>query len=336
MLYHPERLLIDARVLNLPVTRRVMANLPDLTPEFFRGRLPAGAGKDPPRDYLIAKRTLIVMPHPLRALRDCRPSADFELPLGASCPGLCQYCYLQSSLGPRPYVKVYADLDAILTEVPEAIAAHPDRLVTFEGASLSDPIGVEHLTGSLGEVISFFGKQPHAYLRLVTKFAYTSGLVGLGHGSHTHIRYSLNTPHVAGGFEGGTDPVAARIAAANEIGRAGYPIGFVLAPLMLYPGWRREYEELLDYLAANLERDLHRELTFELISHRFSAKAKQIILERFPRCRLDLDEASRQIKHGRYGRKKFVYPAGEFNQLMYEVRASIERFFPAAKVEYQV
>ena len=86
---------------------------------------------------------------------------------------------------------------------------------------------------------------------------------------------------------------------------------------------------------ANLP-DLTPELTFELISHRSSAKAKQIILERFPRCRLDLDEASRHIKYGRYGRKKFVYPAGEFNQLMYEVRASIERFFPAAKVEYQV
>ena len=127
MPYRPDRLLIERRALDLPVTRRVIARLPHLTPEIIEtpGRIPSAPRGGAREVYDAAKRTLIVGLSPGPPLRTCRPSADYELPLGSSCPGFCQYCYLQGSLGARPYVRVYADLDAIEAAVEERLAAEP-------------------------------------------------------------------------------------------------------------------------------------------------------------------------------------------------------------------
>jgi len=332
--YRPDRLLIERRALDLPVTRRVIARLPHLTPEIIEtpGRIPSAPRGGAREVYDAAKRTLIVGLSPGPPLRTCRPSADYELPLGSSCPGFCQYCYLQGSLGIRPYVRVYADLEAVEAAVEERLAAEPGE-ISFEAASVSDPIAVEHLTGALAEIIPFFGRLDRARLRMVTKFAYTEGLLGLPHGGRTRIRYSLNTPYVRG-FEAGTDPIEERIEAANRLGRDGYPIGFVLAPLMIYRGWEHDYEALLAGLAERLDPALLPGLSFELISHRFTARAKEIIRARFPSCRLDLDETGRRIKWGRYGHRKFVYPAEDLRRLWRLVEEAIERHFPGAVVKY--
>jgi spore photoproduct lyase len=173
-------------------------------------------------------------------------------------------------------------------------------------------------------------------LRVVTKFAHTGSLEALPHAKRTRVRYSINTPHVAHNFEAGTDPVPERINAANRMGLAGYPIGFIIAPLMIYDGWREEYAELLGDLAGRLDARLHDGLTFELITHRFTGKAKKIIHDRFPRCGLDLDESRRQVKRGQYGHKKYVYPAGEWSLLQRQLEESVVQHFPSATIEYTV
>ncbi len=336
--FQPQRVLVEAAAVDLPLARRVLSLIGDTPVDILAkpGRSP-GAPRGSAREiYTAAKQTLYIGLHPDRELRGCRPSADFELALGAGCPGLCQYCYLQGSLGARPYVRVYADLDRILATVTALLENHGPGQVSFECSSTSDPIAVEHLTGALAEVIPFFGRAPRARLRLVTKYSWTEGLLNLEHAGHTKIRFSLNTPHIAGSFEAGTDPVPLRIAAANRLGLAGYPIGFVLAPLMIYDGWEHDYDELLSHLASDLRPELREGLTFELISHRFTARTKEMIRSRFPKSRLDLDESGRQVKRGRYGRQKFVYPADQLRRLWDLVRDGIVRRFPAARIEYQI
>ena len=57
-------------------------------------------------------------------------------------------------------------------------------------------------------------------------------LLDLPHGGRTRIRVSVNAQGVAGRFEGGTDPVAARLAGLGRLARAGYPVGLTIAPIM--------------------------------------------------------------------------------------------------------
>ncbi len=337
-MYQPNRLYVEQSALSRPMTQRIISRLPDVPVEVLEesGRIPVAPKGSPGLVYAQAKRIMIVGSHPDRPFRTCKPSADYELPLGISCPGLCQYCYLQGSLGARPYVRVYADLEALFAECVRLSDAAGGGEITFEAASTSDPMAVEHLTGAVAEAIGFFAMQHKARLRLVTKYAYTEGLLALGHAGHTQIRFSLNTDYIVNSFEAGTDPVPARIHAANCLGLAGYPIGFVLAPLLLYQGWEHDYDAMLEQLAQALEPRLHEGLSFELISHRFTARAKELIQSRFPQCRLDLDETRRRVKWGRYGHRKFVYPAGELKELWRRLHQGIARRFPSARIVYQV
>ena len=77
--------------------------------------------------------------------------------------------------------------------------------------------------------------------------------------------------------------------AACKIASSGYPIGFIIAPIMIYNNWKDDYRELFNELKSQLG-DYKEEITFELIQHRFTATAKELILTRFPKTELDLNE----------------------------------------------
>lgn len=68
---------------------------------------------------------------------------------------------------------------------------------------------------------------------------------------------------MAGRFEGGTDPVAVRLAALGRLARAGYPVGRTIAPIMPVDGWREGYGALLAAAAAELAGIAALDLTVE-------------------------------------------------------------------------
>ncbi len=68
-------------------------------------------------------------------------------------------------------------------------------------------------------------------LRATTKFGGVGPLLDLPHGGRTRIRASVNSASAAR-FEGGTDPVAIRLAGLGALARAGYPVGLTIAPIM--------------------------------------------------------------------------------------------------------
>jgi spore photoproduct lyase len=68
-----------------------------------------------------------------------------------------------------------------------------------------------------------------------------------------------------------------------------------------------------------------------LISHRFTARAKKIIMERFPRTTLKMDETKRKLKWGKYGHGK--YPE-QLENLRGFMTGEIKRIFPQAEIEY--
>lgn len=65
----------------------------------------------------------------------------------------------------------------------------------------------------------------------------------------------------------------------------------------------------LEKLHARLSRVEVKDLTFELIQHRFTKTAKNMILQRYPKTKLNMDEEDRQLKWGSYGKFKYVYKA---------------------------
>lgn len=335
--FEPKRVFFEQRALGYPLGRQLYARFQARRVPIqmigSHNRVTGIPGSTPQSAYREAKQTLVVGVKVGLDFDTCRPSADFEFAMGTSCPGECQYCYLATTLGRKPYVRVYVNIDEILAAVGRHIQAGLPDVTTFEAASTSDPLAVEHLTGNLARAVEFFGQQQHGRLRAVSKFHFVDSLLGLDHRGHTRFRFSLNTPRVVEKYEHRTSPVTRRLEAAQKMQSAGYPIGFILAPLFMYPGWKEEYSELLDELAEALGA-ASADVTFELITHRFTRTAKRIILERFPHTGLDLDEEKRAYKWGKYGRGKYVYPKEDAAELERFMRGKIERLFPNATVEY--
>ncbi|MGM1045975.1 MAG: spore photoproduct lyase [Bacillota bacterium] len=291
-------------------------------------------GETEQEKYRIAKRTLVVGVRKTLTFDQSKPSADYAIPISTGCMGHCHYCYLQTTLGAKPYIRVYVNTDQILSKAKEYIEERAPQITTFEAACTSDPVGLEHITGSLQELIQFMANEEFGRLRFVTKFHHVSPLLDIKHNNHTRIRFSINSDYVIRQFEPATSRFDERIDAAAKIAHAGYPLGFIIAPIIWYDGWEKGYAELLERLAKALPSDVTDGLTFEMIQHRFTKTAKNVIEKRYPKSKLEMDIAKRKQKWGRWGQYKYVYPNEQQTALREFITERIFEYFPMAKIDY--
>ena len=211
-------------------------------------------------------------------------------------------------------------------------------MVSFEASCYTDVLGIEHLTGSLGEAVRYFSTRAGAQLRFVSKYDHISPLLGLPHHGRTRARFSLNAEPVVRQLEGGTASVEARIQALRRLalpvaqGGGGYPVGVVLAPIMPIPDWQTHYTELLNRLATALDFDC--DFTVEFITHRFTPGSKDVLLQWYPNTRLDLTEEGRAVKRNKFGGLKYVYQPDRMRAMKAWFYAEWQRRFPYAPVQY--
>jgi spore photoproduct lyase len=284
--------------------------------------------------YRIAKRTLVVGLRKTLEFDQSKPSAEYAIPIATGCMAHCHYCYLQTTLGAKPYIRVYVNLDDITERARKYIEERKPEITRFEAACTSDPLGLEHITGSLAHLIQFMAKQEHGRLRFVTKFNNVDPLLGLEHNRHTRIRFSVNADYVIKNFEPATSSFMDRIEAAGKVAKAGYPLGFIIAPIIWHEGWEKGYADLLARLRKEIPHEAEEDLTFELIQHRFTKTAKRVIQARYPKTKLEMDEEKRKYKWGRWGQGKYVYQDEQANALREFITEQIFKNFPKANIDY--
>ena len=266
-------------------------------------------GKNVQEKYEIGKRVLVVGVRRTLEFQSCKPSAHYQLPLVTGCIGKCEYCYLNTNLQDKPFTRIYVNIDDVFKKAKKYVQTGKFKPTIFEGSATSDPVPVEPYTHALAQSIEYFGKLPDARFRFVTKFTDVDGLLHLKHNEKTEIRFSINTDTVIESFEHGTPRVKQRIEAARKVIKAGYPVGFLIAPVFIYPNWKEDYLMLIKMLKNYLpDEDLKHPITFEIISHRFTPTAKNHILQVFEQSKLPMDEAERTYKYGQFGYGKYVYP----------------------------
>lgn len=284
--------------------------------------------------YKNAKRTLVVGVRKTLKFDQSKPSAEYAIPISTGCMGHCHYCYLQTTLGAKPYIRVYVNTDEILEAAKGYIEERKPEITRFEAACTSDPVGLEHITGSLADLITFMAGEEYGRLRFVTKYHHVDSLLNLDHQGHTRIRFSINADYVIRNFEPATSRFEERIEAAGKVAQAGYPLGFIIAPIIWYDGWENGYAELLEKLAQALPKESSKDLTFEMIQHRFTKTAKNIIEQRYPKTKLEMDMEKRKKKWGRYGQYKYVYQDEQQTALREFITEQIFEHFPSAKIDY--
>src|SRR5690606_13926588 len=78
-------------------------------------------GEDIYNFYREGKDTLVVGIRKGTKFQSCKPSAHYQLPLFSGCIGQCEYCYLNTNLGDKPYMRVNVNVDEILDNAQKYI-----------------------------------------------------------------------------------------------------------------------------------------------------------------------------------------------------------------------
>ncbi|MBO5131047.1 MAG: spore photoproduct lyase [Romboutsia sp.] len=286
--------------------------------------------------YSSGKETMVVGKRKSLKFQTCKPSANYQLPLVSGCMGRCEYCYLNTQLGDKPFVRVFTNIDEVLDRAKQYIEERLPAVTIFEGAATSDPIPLEPYTHALRKTIEFIGNEPKARFRFVTKFNDVDSLLDAKHNNHTEIRFSINTPKVIDAYEHYTASSQNRIEAAIKVANAGYKIGFIIAPVFIYDNWKEEYKELIKSIKNKLPKDFDKQIIFEVISHRYTTKAKNRILEIYPDTLLPMNEEDRKYKYGQFGYGKYVYTKEQLDDMKDFFKTEIKAVFPNSIIKYVI
>ena len=117
---------------------------------------------------------------------------------------------------------------------------------TFEIGSNSDLVLENMITNNLEWVIPAFAREGRGQITFPTKFASVKPLLGLDHQGKSIFRMSVNPQEIIDHIELGTSPLHQRIQAVNDMCEAGYPVGILIAPIILNDGWKEKYMNLID------------------------------------------------------------------------------------------
>ncbi len=291
-------------------------------------------GENLPLQYKEGKRTLVVGIKKSLKFQTCKPSAHYQLPLVSGCMGQCEYCYLNTRLGDKPFIKVHVNIEEILDQAQKYIDERKPEITIFEGAATSDPVPVEPYTHSLKKAILFFGNNENARFRFVTKYNDIDTLLNLEHKGHTEIRFSLNTDTVINSYENFTASRDKRIEASIKVAESGYPMGYLIAPVFIYPNWKEDYRDLLAKVKKSLPNSLKYPVSFEVISHRYTSTAKKRILQIFPETNLPMNDEERKFKYGQFGYGKYVYSNESMEDIKQFFNDELKNLYENIEIKY--
>ena len=240
--------------------------------------------------------------------------SDWLVPYTSSgCRAMCLYCYLVCNYNKCSYLRLFVNREQMMDQLLKIDAQSPVPQ-TFEIGSNSDLILENMVTENLLWTIERFGKEGRGKLTFPTKFDEVRPLLNLNHKGRVIFRMSVNPGEIIRKVELGTSPLDARIHALNNMAEAGYPVGILIAPIILMSGWRHMYEELVDTLADKLSVKVKKTSFIEIIFMTHSFVQNAINREAFPNAVSIFD---RSIMTGR-GRGKYGYRS--------DIRAEAENF----------
>lgn len=338
---HLKRVFFERDALDYPLGQQIYQRLKSegLNISFLQShnRVTGIPGDNLREAFFQGKSSLVVGVRKTLKFESCQPSAHYQLPLATGCEGICEYCYLNTQLGKKPYVRIYVNVDEILEQAAVLIAQRQPEITFFEAAATSDPVPLEPYSGSLARAIAFFANQEYGRLRFVTKFTCIDSLLSLNHGGHTRIRYSINSDKIIGSYEHRTPNLQQRLQSLQQVVAAGYPSGVIIAPVILSEGWQANYRNVLRDLADHIAFKPDMDFTFEIISHRFTSRARSNILSVFPQTDLPMDEKTdRKYKYGQFGYGKYVYTDEKLRAMKVFFKEEINRLFPHAQINYLI
>lgn len=264
------------------------------------------------RDFPRLKNHLIIGVRKTHRYVPNHKVSDWLVPYTSSgCRAMCLYCYLVCNYNKCAYLRLFVNREQMLDTLLKRAAAAPVPQ-TFEIGSNSDLLLENQITDNLHFTIERFAREGRGYLTFPTKFDMVDPLLNLDHRGKTIFRMSVNPQKIIERIELGTSPLHARISALNDVAEAGYPVGMLIAPVILLPDWKRLYGELIDELADQLSKKVMQNGFIEIILMTYSFVQDIINTEAFPNAeQLYYRETMTGRGHGKYCYRKEIRAEAE-------------------------
>ena len=292
--YFPQKIFIEKESLNFPLTRRVLKNAGRIPVEVIADSRHLMEKTKSARDEIGEGKTCLLLALQRgKFIKPCPCTPHylgcnyFIINLDLSCPLDCSYCILQQYLA-NPMITAHVNIEDLWKELEIFLGRKRKRVVRIGTGELADSLALDHLTENSSDLISHFRGKRNAILELKTKTINIKNILKTEPAQNVVIAWSLNSERIADEEEKGAPPVEQRINAARKVSERGFWIAFHFDPIVRYPGWESDYEDVIRKLLRTVDPD--RISWVSLGSFRFVPTMKAIISARSPRTKLIYDE----------------------------------------------
>ena len=278
------------------------------------------------------KRNLIIGVRKTHKFVENHKTSDYLVPYTSSgCTAMCMYCYLVCNYNKCAYLRLFVNREEMLDKIIKT-AQKSEKELTFEIGSNSDLILENTITNNLVCTIENFANTEKGKLTLPTKFNMVDDILTLKHNRKVIIRMSVNPEEIINKVEFGTSRLAQRVEAINKLIEADYPVGILIAPVILVENWKELYSNLIKYLYDNLSKKVKKEVFFEIIFMTYSYVHNAINREAFPNA---INLFDKDIMTGR-GKGKYMYKEYIRKEGEEFLRNEMNKYFKNNKIMYVV
>ena len=280
-LFYPKTVYIETSVQDSELAARVRAAFPNAQFKETDGKTQVGSPNFSRRlDTLLIHREKydFLKPCPCSCAAAC---CGYNLiNLGFGCRFECEYCFLQQYQNLHA-VLLPANLDEFLNKIDGAsFRKGPFDRPRIGSGEFTDSLVFDDLTRYSQKLVPFFRARPHLQFEFKTKSVNIGGLLEAGGCENVVVSWSVNSDKITDTAEHFTPGLSARLAAACEVARAGYRLGFHFDPVVIYDGWQQDYARTVEQMADTLPKDKVAWISVGTL--RFSRELKKMIENRFP------------------------------------------------------
>ena len=312
-MFKPKAIYFENKILEYPLGKELMEKYKEIPKiEIENHNNIEEMRKKENKEFPNMKRNLIIGIRKTHKFVENHKTSDYLVPYTSSgCTASCMYCYLVCNYNKCAYLRLFVNREQMLEEIIKT-SEKADRDLTFEIGSNSDLVLENTITGNLPWTIENFKNASKGYLTFPTKFDMVDDLLTLDHQGRVIIRMSVNPQEIISKIEIGTSPLKNRVEAINKLKKAGYPVGILIAPVIMVDNWKQKYTELVEFLYNNLSEEVKKDVFFEVIFMTYSYIHKMINQEAFPDVMNLYNKDLMTVRgRGKYMYKKEIKEEGE-------------------------
>jgi DNA repair photolyase len=282
--FQPEIIYIENSVKKELITRNILRSLPNVPVEYIKEPL-----KIEDQTITKGKKIIQIIKQKGSFLAECPCSPDmldcgyFVLRNAFNCDLDCTYCFLQSYVNNRIMTvsanikDMFAEIDDFLQKNKQYTKKNPLRLGTGE---FTDSLTLDLYTELSCSLIEYFAGKENVIFEFKTKTDNISNILKYKNIQNIVVAWSVNTPKMIKDNEFKTATLKERLAAAKKCAEQGFKIAFHFDPLIYYPDWEIDYQEVVHRLFKAVPKD--QIYWISLGTFRFNKPLKPIVRKRFP------------------------------------------------------